>query len=450
MNTLSCALSPVLSRRAPAGRAVLEAIVQRRAALDDLGMTVRAIEPSHALAAESPAGLVDPVRAAAAERSAADVGLNAQSVFTYLATTLRAGSHEVPYSLVAAIEPEAMAGLDSQAGERPPIVLNDWTARALGAHVGDPLTLDYDVWEEPGRLSPRSTDFRVAAVVPIAGTAADRTLAPVFPGITESATLADWDPPFPLDLRRVRPVDEDYWRQYRTTAKAFVPLKTGQQLWRSRYGDRTSVRLTPAANQQLATMRDYYAARVRARLDPLAAGLSVQDVRADGLAASRGSTDFGEYFTYFSFFLVVSALLLAALFFRLGVEQRAREVGLLRAVGYTTARIRRMFAAEGLVVTAIGSLLGVAGAIGYAWVMIAGLGSWWSGAVGTSALRLHLSPLSLAGGALAWCWRPWRASGGRCEGCPGCPNAVCWPARSCRKVRQRQADREGVRRCSLA
>ena len=32
--------------------------------------------------------------------------------------------------------------------------------------------------------------------------------------------------------------------------------------------------------------------------------------------------------------------------------------------------------------------------------MIAGLGSWWSGAVGTSALRLHVSPASLAAGAI--------------------------------------------------
>ena len=64
----------------------------------------------------------------------------------------------------------------------------------------------------------------------------------------------------------------------------------------------------------------------------------MRDVRAEGLDASRGATDFGEYFTYFSFFLVVSALLLAALFFKLGVEQRAREVGLLRAVGFTHAQ----------------------------------------------------------------------------------------------------------------
>src|SRR6185436_18453128 len=101
----------------------------------------------------------------------------------------------------------------------------------------------------------------------------------------------------------------------------------------------------------------------------------------------------------FSFFLVISALLLAGLFFRLGVEQRAREVGLLRAVGYTTARIRRLIAAEGLLLTAIGSLIGIAGAVAYAAVMIAGLGSWWSGAVGTNALRLHISSSSLAAGA---------------------------------------------------
>ena len=37
--------------------------------------------------------------------------------------------------------------------------------------------------------------------------------------------------------------------------------------------------------------------------------MTVRDVREDGLQASRGTTDFGEYFTYFSFFLVLSALL---------------------------------------------------------------------------------------------------------------------------------------------
>ena len=77
-------------------------------------------------------------------------------------------------------------------------------------------------------------------------------------------------------------------------------------------------------------------------------GLAVRDVRTEGLAASRGATDFGAYFVYFSVFLVVSALLLAALFFKLGIEQRAREVGLLRAVGFGAPAVLRLFMGEGL------------------------------------------------------------------------------------------------------
>ena len=258
--------------------------------------------------------------------------------------------------------------------------------------VDDRVTLEYEVWEDPGRLSPRTASFYVAAIVPIAGLAADRDLAPLYPGITESENLRDWDPPFPIDLSRIRPVDEEYWRTYRTTPKAFVPLSVGQALWNSRYGRLTSVRLTPPAGMSLGEAREQYAAGLRAAIDPMATGLAVRDVRSEGLAASRGATDFGAYFAYFSFFLVVSAIMLAALFFKLGIEQRVREVGLLRAVGFTTASVGRLFAAEALVLSVAGSLLGVAGALAYGQLMMTGLRTWWVDAVGTTALTLHVSP----------------------------------------------------------
>ena len=63
-------------------------------------------------------------------------------------------------------------------------------------------------------------------------------MAPTYPGITDSPTLDDWDPPFPVDLRRIRKVDERYREKYRTTPKAFVALQTGQQLWQTRYESR--------------------------------------------------------------------------------------------------------------------------------------------------------------------------------------------------------------------
>ena len=383
-------------------RAVFEATLERAATPADYGLTVRTLDAQHALALESDSGLIDFARASAAGSAASIAQLPAAPVLTYLANTIRIGDRDVPYSLVTAtdlsrIAPQAAAGADPS---HPPIVINDWTARDLGANVGDPVTLEYYVWQEPGYLETKQAQFRIAAIVPIEGAAADRDLAPVYPGITEADTLGDWDPPFPIDLKRVRPKDEDYWKQYRTTPKAFIPYEAGQRIWGSRrYGDRTSVRVYPLAWQPLDEAARQFAGGLMLSLKPSAAGFTVTDVRGQGVAASRGSTDFGEYFLYFSFFLVVSALVLATLFFRLSVEQRAREVGLLRAVGYTTARVRRLFTAEGLLLAIAGSVAGIAGAIGYGALMMTGLRTWWSGAVGTRALTLHVSAASLLAGA---------------------------------------------------
>jgi len=387
------------------GLSALQDVVRRRFALEDVGLTVRMVSAPQAaattLAVESTSGLLDTIRAGAVDAAAADADLHVQPVLTYLANSLRSDAGQIPYSLVTATDLRTIApdAAIDQAANPSPIVLNTWAARDLAARAGEFVTMDYYVWEDPGRLVTRTAGFQIAAVVPIEGAAADRTLAPVYPGITEARTLGEWDPPFPIDLKRVRRIDEEYWDKYRTTPKAFVPLQAGQRLWRSRFGDRTSDRLHPPDTSAAPVDAQRFAASLRARIDPLALGVAVRDVRAGGLAASRGATDFGEYFTYFSFFLVVSALMLAALFFRLGIEQRAKEIGLLRSVGFSDAIVRRLFVAEGVVLASCGALVGVAGAVGYAAGMMAGLRSWWSGAVGTRALTLHVTSTSLVAGA---------------------------------------------------
>lgn len=384
----------------PRRDAELARLVKAKASLADVGLKMRALQRPSVVVVEADAGVLDDVRVEVVERALAGTRMQPTPVFTYLANSMRSGTREVPYSLVAAIDLSTIAPAVTAASHSSPwpIVLNDWTARDLQARIGDPLTMEYFVWEDPGSLLTRTAEFRVAGVVPI--DAGDRDLAPAYPGITDSPTLNNWDPPFPVDLRRIRPVDEEYWQRHRTTPKAFVPLEIGQRLWRSRHGAMTSVRIVPAPGQSLEDARQQYMERLQAAIDPLAMGLAVRDVRTEGLGASRGATDFGQYFVYFSFFLVVSALLLASLFFRLGVEQRAREVGLLRAVGFRTAVVRRLFTGEAVVVALAGSAVGVPGAIGYGWLMMAGLRTWWVDAVGTTALTLHLSLQSLLAGAV--------------------------------------------------
>jgi putative ABC transport system permease protein len=383
--------------------ASLEALVRDHASLDDLGLTLTEVPSRRTLVLGSTSGLIEDRFAEAARDLLTASGYRGEPVLTYLANTLRIGDRDIPYSLVTAVD-LSFTGADAAARDEdagaadPPIVLTQWAADDLGARPGDPLTLEFYMWQEPGQLVTRDATFRVAAVVPL--DVGYRDLAPSYPGISDSPTLDDWDPPFAVDLRRIRPVDERFWAEHRTTPKAYIPLEAGQQLWRSRYGAMTSFQVVPPEGVSLATARDAVADGLRRRIDPLDGALAVRDVREASLAASRGATDFGEYFVYFSFFLVVSALLLAALFFKLGVEQRVREVGLLRAVGFGPRDVRRLFLAEGLLLSVAGSLLGVAGALGYASLLMYALRTWWVDAVGTRDLTLHVTTTSLVAGAL--------------------------------------------------
>ena len=185
--------------------------VRAAAALDDIGVRVRVVGQGSSLSVESETGLVDERLAAAAVAEASPRGWPATGVLAYLANRLRFGAREVPYSVVAAVDDGVLAewGVAPAREGAVPIVLNDWTARQLRASVGDPLQLEYYLWREEGRLETGTADFTIAAIVPMTGLAADPDLVPEYPGITTALHLADWDPPFPLDLGRVRPVDED-------------------------------------------------------------------------------------------------------------------------------------------------------------------------------------------------------------------------------------------------
>jgi ABC-type lipoprotein release transport system permease subunit len=345
--------------------------------LDDLGLRTR-VGPGSVTVLESRAGLLSD---ALAEKIAEIANNDVSRALTYVANSIRIGDREVPYSTIAAVE-----GLDVGSFENDPrpLFLNEWAARDLQAKVGDRVTLDYYLWSDEDGLDTASSEFTFAGVVPMDGIGGDQTLTPEYPGISDAADMTSWDPPFPVDLKRVRPADEDYWDRYRAAPKAFISLADGQRLWGSRYGKVSSFRIpgTMAVTAQA--------------IDPAAAGFTARHVRQDAAAAAQGTTDFGEYFLYFSFFLVVSALLLAYLFFAVGLEQRTTEIGLLSAVGFSPGAIRRSFLTEGAVLAGIGAAIGAVAAVGYGAAIMYGLRTWWVGAVGTTELALHVAPESLA------------------------------------------------------
>jgi putative ABC transport system permease protein len=360
-----------------------------------------------------------------------------QPALTYLANTLACHGREVPYSTVTAIDftaqPPLGPFLSAQDRPLPPlgpdeIALNTWAAEQLQAKVGDAVQLSYFEPESiDGQVREKSVSLRLAAIVKLAGPAADRGLTPSVKGITDELTMADWDPPFPFDAKRIRPVDEEYWDRYGPTPKAFVSLAAGRRLWGSRFGRTTSIRVAEGGGKgreergegrgkpqpydgqirnpksevrNSAPLPSPLSSLLQQHLDPAAMGMVFRPVKSEGLSAAAGTTPFGVLFVCFSFFVIAAAVMVTALLFRLGIEQRASQLGTLLAVGLSRRQVGRLLLGEGLCVAAAGSAVGVPAGIGYAALMLLGLRTWWLAAVATPFLRLHVTVASLAiGGA---------------------------------------------------
>ncbi len=382
----------------------LDALLRRHLAPEDLGLKLE--DRGGVLSIESREFVLKPALIAAARDLAREHGARVLPVLTYLANGIRtAGGAEtertVPYSTVAATDVAAagaFGGIRLLDGSPAPalgdgdVLLNAWAAERLGAEPGDAVTLDYYQVTDREQLREATAELTVRGVVAIDGLAADPTLVQEYPGIAGSDDMAGWDPPFPVDLDEIGAEDEEYWDRYRGTPKAFIATGTGQRLWRNRWGDLTALRLAGADSAALA---EALSAGLLEDLPLDAFGLSFQPVKRLGLAASVGASDYSGYFIGFSLFLIVSAAMLVALLFGLGVEQRAAEVGLLRAVGYRSRQVRRRLLAEGGALATAGALVGLGGAVAYAALMMAAARTWWQGAFGTSELYLHVTPRSL-------------------------------------------------------
>ncbi len=383
--------------------------IKKRCTLKDLNLRLRDLPSGNGFLLESNSVLLDDSISQAALETVAALGMKVSPLYTYLANSIRAKGREIPYSVITAADlgKGAMTSVEeidhatvqsSVPNPSESIWLTDWAWRNLGISRGDPIEIDYYIWQANGKLETQTARFHLAGVVATSGDI-DAALAPEIPGITEARSISAWDPPFPLDLNRIRREDEDYWNRYRATPKAFITLARGQELWANRFGKLTALRISTANGTN--DSKENFSRAFLDRLDPLQAGFAVQAIKEQGLAAARGSTDFGEYFVYFSSFLIAAAILLAALFFKLIIEQRVREIGILKATGFPTGMLRRIFLQEGLFLSLAGSLLGILGSIGYGWFMIFGLRTWWVGAVGTQRLRLHISWADLFIGAVA-------------------------------------------------
>ncbi len=422
-HTLAPAM-PGLQSVAP-GLERLNAALARTATIDDYGLRLLVGKEA---ALESREMVLSPEVVAAAEAAAGQAGLRYSETSIYLANNITRLDGDirgptVPYSVVAAGDfASPFAPLVSLSGSMLPalegdgVVLNQWTADQLGAAVGDTVTMSFYRVAADGSWATFSKLFTVRGIAAMTGAAVDRTLVPQFEGLTDAPKISDWRPPFPIDLTRIRDVDEAYWKEYGPAPKAFISAAAMRDIWAGGQDGRpaetgwvTSVRLA-AANGGATTETDLASftrsltmilGGGRGRASVGHATLAFIPVRQAALAGAAAATDYGSLLLGLSSFLVLAAALLVALLVRLSVETRARQVGLLLAVGFTRGAAARLLLGETMVLIIVAVAAGVPLGVVYARGILWALATMWTGAVGSFPLTLHVEPASLAIGGAA-------------------------------------------------
>lgn len=321
---------------------------------------------------------------------------NAVEILAYLANLFSRDGRQTPYSIiVAAGEPFVESTIPDDG-----IVINRWLAEDLEAKVGDSIRVQYYLPESDGKLTEVTNLFRVAGVVEHNLPWFDKTLLPDIPGLAKAESTQDWNLGFPL-VHKFRKKDDDYWRDYRGTPKAFIKLSTGKKLWANRFGEATAVRFKIKDQNITSETLSRFAYNLIKECGSAAFGFVFLPVRDNLVNSAEKSQDFGGLFLGFSFFLIISALSLVALLFSLNLERRYREFGTYFAVGFTGAEISKLLFCETIFMILLGTLTGAMLGAGYSKLMLHFLSTIWKDATGGVELEFHMRPSSFLTGVLS-------------------------------------------------
>lgn len=309
----------------------------------------------------------------------------AQPMLTYFVNEIsKPEAKSAPYSFVSTV------GSDLAENE---IILNRWAADDLGAKTGDSIQLKYWQIGPLRKLIEKESEFILKEIVPMAPEWADKTRMPQLPGLSDAGHCREWEAGVPVDLDAIREKDEDYWDKWSGAPKAYVSLDKALEIWSNRFGNYTAVRF-PAKEFSEEKYRQVFAENIT----PADLGMAVEPIREKGVSAAKNGTDFSGLFIGLSFFLLVAGIVLTSLLFRLNLETRSSQVGLLDALGFRQKQVRSFYLWEGFVVALFGGILGLIVSVFYTKLVFKILNTLWFDIVRTDVLLIKIYPATVVMG----------------------------------------------------
>ncbi|PLX20269.1 MAG: hypothetical protein C0599_09350, partial [Salinivirgaceae bacterium] len=309
-----------------------------------------------------------------------------QQINTYLINDIKLNDLHTPYSFASAVS----AGIAGTELNDDQVLINRWTADDLNANPGDTLQLTYFEIGQLRDLKEVSHKFVVKGIIPTTSADINSTLMPDFEGFSEAGSCSDWDAGVPIDFKRIRDKDEDYWDQYKGTPKVILPLSAGKQLWANQFGSLTAIRFNSSEVNETQLK-----SAILEVTTPLDVGINVINVREQGTKAADNAVNFTELFLSMSFFIIVAGVLLTILIYMLHFQRRSKETALLSSMGFSMRKILRIRISESLFIIVLGSVAGTFIGLIYNKGLIAALNTLWNDIVRTDVLLVHIEPGTL-------------------------------------------------------
>lgn len=305
-------------------------------------------------------------------------------VFSYFINDFSLNGSKTPYSFVSTSDTLS----DGQ------IIVSEWLANDLRLKEKDTLKISYYEVGPLRQLVQKDTTFRVERIFRMEGALSDPNLMPDIPGLSDVGNCRDWKTGVPVDLKKIRPQDEKYWKEHKGTPKAFVSLKTAKKLWGNRFGQSTSVHFKNTNEKNLERV-------ILTKILPSQVGFEVRNVKSEGLTAAASGVDFGQLFIGLSFFVLVAAFLLAYLLFKLFLEYRTSEISVLRATGFSLYKIRNIIFTEASFLIGAGIIIGTPFALLYDLLILKAINTIWFDIVRTTIAKIYVQPFTIFIGFLA-------------------------------------------------
>ena len=309
-------------------------------------------------------------------------------VITYLGNRFEFKNKSTPYSFVSALP----SSLYSEMASGNDMIINDWMAKDLSIAEGDTLRMYWYSPDSLNNLIEKGSSFIIKRIVDMKGIMSDSLLMPVFPGISGKEFCSDWDAGIPIKMHQIRPKDEDYWKRFRGTPKAFIGYEKGRELWGNNFGPATAIRYPAGITEKEIKTK------LTGSLDPSMVGFIINDLEAESVRAANEGIDFGTLFLSLGFFLIIVSLFLLSFATSSYFEAESRHINTLYALGFKNRWITKLLLLETGIIAFAGCSIGVFTGYLFNLFITKALNTVWIGAVQTDTLDAYFDPLSVLTG----------------------------------------------------